>query len=325
MMEKWHLSASVLSLLLLLLRAGQDGPVAINRRSCTGLPPHGPSDAPYPIFFGPALPICPRLSAILTWESTQPLGPVYRRKSISLALLNYWLLLTAGDIEVNPGPVKHPCGICSRPVKRNQKGIQCECCYYWLHTKCLKMPADEYSSLAQSDEPWCCSTCLREALPFHSCSDTLFDHSLPGDLPPPPQPLAIPQYNHHCSIYYSNCRSLLPKLDILRAQAISTNPGIIALVETWLDPSISTQEVAIPGYSCIRRDRHRHGGGIILYVRNDIRVLSSSLHPTLELLFANLQLKQETLAFGLYYRPTRRLQLSPSAGFRPGRPSLHKF
>ena len=74
-------------------------------------------------------------------------------------------------------------------------------------------------------------------------------------------------------------------------------------METWLDPSISTQEVAIPGYSCIRRDRHRHGGGIILYVRNDIRVLSSSLHPTLELLFANLQLKQGTLAFGLYYRP----------------------
>ena len=38
-------------------------------------------------------------------------------------------------------------------------------------------------------------------------------------------------------------------------------------------------------------------------MRNNIRVLSSPLHPTLELLFANLQLKQGTLAFGLYYRP----------------------
>ena len=169
----------------------------------------------------PALPICPRLSAISIWKSTQPLGPVYRRKSISLALLNYWLLLIAGDIEVNPSPVKHPCGICSRPVKCNQKGIQCECCYYWLHTKCLKMPADEYLSLAQSDEPWCCSTCLREVLPFHSCSDISFDHSLPGTPPPPPLLNPSPSPNatitvsftiQTVTVCYPSSTSFMPRL-----------------------------------------------------------------------------------------------------------------
>ena len=28
----------------------------------------------------------------------------------------YWLLLMAGDVEPNPGPAKHPCGVCYRPV-----------------------------------------------------------------------------------------------------------------------------------------------------------------------------------------------------------------
>ena len=33
------------------------------------------------------------------------------------------LLLLGGDIEVNPGQWKFPCGICSKPVKSNQMGI----------------------------------------------------------------------------------------------------------------------------------------------------------------------------------------------------------
>ena len=33
------------------------------------------------------------------------------------------LLLLGGDIEVNPGEGKFPCGICSEPVKSNQLGI----------------------------------------------------------------------------------------------------------------------------------------------------------------------------------------------------------
>ena len=113
------------------------------------------------------------------------------------------------------------------------------------------------------------------------------------------------------TIYYLNCCSLLPKLDSLRAQAISSNPSIIALVETWLDSSITTHEISIPAYSCICRDRHRHGGGIILYLRSDICILSSSSHPSMELLFVNLQLKQGTLVVGLYYRPPSDINFLP--------------
>ena len=31
----------------------------------------------------------------------------------------YLLLFLCGDISLNPGPVKNPCGICSKPVARN--------------------------------------------------------------------------------------------------------------------------------------------------------------------------------------------------------------
>ena len=46
------------------------------------------------------------------------------------SLLSSILLLIAGDIEVNPGPAKHPCGSCSKAVKSNQCGIFCEVCYF---------------------------------------------------------------------------------------------------------------------------------------------------------------------------------------------------
>ena len=36
------------------------------------------------------------------------------------------IILQSGDISTNPGPVKYPCGKCSNPVKRNQRGIYCE-------------------------------------------------------------------------------------------------------------------------------------------------------------------------------------------------------
>ena len=44
------------------------------------------------------------------------------------------ILLLSGDISTNPGPVKYPCRKCSKPVKRNQRGIYCEDCTYCCAT-----------------------------------------------------------------------------------------------------------------------------------------------------------------------------------------------
>ena len=101
---------------------------------------------------------------------------------------SHWLtvasLLLAGDVQPNPGPApqwKYPCGICSRAVRSDQKGIFCEVCYEWLHTKCIGMPNSEYQRLSASDEGWCCSRCHRTAFPFHDCS-TISDSSINDSL-----------------------------------------------------------------------------------------------------------------------------------------------
>ena len=44
----------------------------------------------------------------------------------------------------------------------------------------------------------------------------------------------------------------------------------IALVETKLDDTISQSIYKIPGYICEAKHRSRHGGGVILYIKEDI-------------------------------------------------------
>ena len=53
-----------------------------------------------------------------------------------LSLLMYTTvisLLASGDINPNPGPVRNPCSVCSRPVARTHRSIQCDDCRYKCH------------------------------------------------------------------------------------------------------------------------------------------------------------------------------------------------
>ena len=55
-------------------------------------------------------------------------GRKWRRRAVTCAIRPYgiMLLMLCGDVPSNPGPRnwKHPCGLCSKPVMRNQEGIQ---------------------------------------------------------------------------------------------------------------------------------------------------------------------------------------------------------
>ena len=106
-----------------------------------------------------------------------------------------------------------------------------------------------------------------------------------------------------CSIYYSNCCSLVPKLDHLQAIAASVAPTVIAACETWLDETVPDSILFIPNYHIIRRNRNRHGGGLLLYIHDDIPSTCLHRHATLELLTVELRLRQGPLLIVLYYRP----------------------
>lgn len=70
-------------------------------------------------------------------------------QSSQRSLLSIWLLLLAGDVEVNSDPSggRHHCGVCSRVVRSNSKAILCEVCYYWLHIQCIGLNTNIFKAL----------------------------------------------------------------------------------------------------------------------------------------------------------------------------------
>lgn len=80
--------------------------------------------------------------------------------------------------------------------------------------------------------------------------------------------LGIP--NSKLQILYYNVRSVLPKLDELRLSCSVTRPHVVCIVETWLDDSVLDSELQLYNYCLVRLDRSRHGGGVLVYIRDDL-------------------------------------------------------
>ena len=78
-----------------------------------------------------------------------------------------YLLSLAGDIELNPGPVKRPCSLCCKPVKCNQDGVECSNCATWCHRKCEGMSLAKYNRLSNSDDEWLCRQCVMPNFRIH--------------------------------------------------------------------------------------------------------------------------------------------------------------
>lgn len=66
-----------------------------------------------------------------------------------------------------------------------------------------------------------------------------------------------------------NINSLRNKFDPLIDQ-VNRNLDLFLISETKLNESFPTNQFLIQGYNAYRFDRNGNGGGMILYVRNDI-------------------------------------------------------
>ena len=78
-----------------------------------------------------------------------------------------------------------------------------------------------------------------------------------------------------------NITSLRKHIDELRVLLADNSLDVLSINETRLDDSVTDNEVHIPGYDIIRRDREyngRFGGGVCIYVRSTINY---SLRPDL--------------------------------------------
>ena len=95
---------------------------------------------------------------IKTNKTEAPILSLSQRKKHFLLLM----LMIAGDIHINPGPNwKHPCQVCGKPVKCNQRGICCDYCELWSHTKCIGMTNEVYLDYQNNEQlSWSCLSCL---------------------------------------------------------------------------------------------------------------------------------------------------------------------
>lgn len=107
---------------------------------------------------------------------------------------------------------------------------------------------------------------------------------------------------------YYNARSLLPKFDELATLCELHQPGIVCIVETWLSPEVTDSEISINSYQVVRLDRNRHGGGILMYVHDNLSYKIIAKGPdALEFLMLSIYNKCNKLCIGLFYRPPNSL------------------
>ena len=176
------------------------------------------------------------------------------------------LLLLCGDISLDPGQgVKHLCAVCNKPVKPNQKAIQCNYCDRWHHTRCCEMNNLVYDALADSFCMWICCDC---GLP--SFSSSFFDSSSEVQTSNFFLPLNKDSFANCTSsgpnnstlrktrkcrlprvkVLTINCRSL--RSEYKRCEFISIidsyQPDIINVTETHLSNESSSAKLNVPGY-----------------------------------------------------------------------------
>ena len=102
--------------------------------------------------------------------------------------------------------------------------------------------------------------------------------------------------NKRLHLIYLNVNRLLPKIDELCNIAKCSNVVVIGITETKLDNTVYDSEVTIDGYSIVRNDRNRKGGGVACYIRSNICYSRKTcLSENLENIFIDLWFQKQNL------------------------------
>ena len=105
-------------------------------------------------------------------------------------------------------------------------------------------------------------------------------------------------------VLYFNVRSLLPKIDELRALSQVHKPHLICITETWLDNQILDSEVCIDDYDIVRHDRNRQGGGVLIFVSQSLSYNVLVSGPSeLELIILSITSFFSPVTIAVFYRP----------------------
>ena len=104
------------------------------------------------------------------------------------------------------------------------------------------------------------------AVPEESVSDGIRDSCVPNDGNADPTQILPSQ--HSLTLASLNINKLTTHIDELKIFLANNDIDILSINETKLNTNTSDDEVHIPGYEIIRRDRVTNGGGgICFYVK----------------------------------------------------------
>lgn len=109
------------------------------------------------------------------------------------------------------------------------------------------------------------------------------------------------------NVSFFNIRSIVPHFQALITKIIDENYDVVGLSETWLTPKVDSQILNIKGYEFIRLDRVTRGGGLGIYIKQNIsyKLLSSSSTDNLEQMWVEVKLHRNTYVIGCLYRPPK--------------------
>ena len=99
-----------------------------------------------------------------------------------------------------------------------------------------------------------------------------------------------------------NINSLRNKFDSL-LQIVNNNIDILLISETKIDSSFPTAQFNITGYTTYRRDRNQNGGGIILYVKEDIPSKLLIIDSHFESIFLEINIRKKKWLISCCYNP----------------------
>ena len=125
---------------------------------------------------------------------------------------------------------------------------------------------------------WICTCCVLKQLPFY--------HNHPPELERSKRQQKLDRHfnktsNQSSRIYSKLCDkgvkfvhlnivSLLKHFDEIGSILCNNDIHILALNETRLDDSVADSEISIPHFNVIRNDRDRRGGGVAIYVHENV-------------------------------------------------------
>ena len=146
---------------------------------------------------------------------------------------------------------------CKKGCRSNQRAIQCDECDSWYHAKCIDMTKREYKNLTDPSSSWICMTCI---CPLSAYS---FDRSKSIDNTDQTMDTCKTSFNGEpeirmlrgFKIAHLNINRIVNKLDHVKELVQKYSFDILTLSETWLTPNIMDNEISIPGYVLVRKDR----------------------------------------------------------------------